>query len=57
MNREKAEQLIKLYKEALFSKFKDWGDHPSQTEVIDQKLKEIEELLIKELTDSRMPIG
>jgi hypothetical protein len=53
MERYEAEQLLKLYKSALFDKFKDWGDHPSQTTRIDVAVARLEDLLIQKLTEPR----
>jgi len=46
ISKSDAEKILKQYNDALFRKFRDWGDHPSQTERIDAELKVIEEKIL-----------
>ena len=56
MERKEAEDLLKHYDNALFEWYRDKGDHPHESEKKRVAIARLKELLIKELTDNRMPI-
>lgn len=55
MNRYEAEQLLKRYRAALLTKFRDWGDHPYESNKIDVAVMRIEEEIVQALTQQDKP--